>query len=329
MWEVEKEIFGASHGEIGAYLLGLWGMPLDLLEVAALHHQPANSVTKGFTPLTAVHVANALEHETNPDKDDAANAAKVDEAYLAQAGFLDQLDTWRKAVTTRNFTKPDPKAKTVVAATAAKSAPVVPRMATAKSAPAKPAATPLHRVPLQMAPTAKSAPSAGQSKLDASWFAQNRKLVFTGMGTAVFGLLVAWLLSGPFKSPADQTAAQAVTNAASNAPQLADSTPATNNTAPAPTAAPDKSKPSNQPPGTMVVRARTADSSSPVVPPAELTYADLKLQGIFFNSKNPTAIISGKTVHTYDRIAGALVAEITPTGVTLEYQNQRKRLTLK
>ena len=29
LWEVEKQIFGASHGEIGAYLLGLWGMPLD------------------------------------------------------------------------------------------------------------------------------------------------------------------------------------------------------------------------------------------------------------------------------------------------------------
>ena len=73
--EVEKEFFGAGHGEIGAYLLGLWGMPLDLLEVAALHHQPSRSINKGFSVLTAVHVANALEHrDPIGDKDGAVNA---------------------------------------------------------------------------------------------------------------------------------------------------------------------------------------------------------------------------------------------------------------
>ncbi|HTL17563.1 MAG TPA: response regulator, partial [Patescibacteria group bacterium] len=58
--EVEKEIFGATHGEVGAYLLSLWGLPNGVLEATALHHEPGRSADQSFTILTAVHVANAL-----------------------------------------------------------------------------------------------------------------------------------------------------------------------------------------------------------------------------------------------------------------------------
>ena len=97
LWEVEKQIFGASHGEIGAYLLGLWGMPLDLVEAAALHHNPSRCLAKRFTPLTAVHVANALVYEAKPDKEGFV-APQIDEAYLAELGLSDQLQRWREMI---------------------------------------------------------------------------------------------------------------------------------------------------------------------------------------------------------------------------------------
>lgn len=37
--EVERQIFGYSHGEVGACLLGLWGMPVTVLEAVAHHHE--------------------------------------------------------------------------------------------------------------------------------------------------------------------------------------------------------------------------------------------------------------------------------------------------
>ena len=40
LWEVEKEIFGATHGEVGAYLLGLWGMPLEISAKLASQTSP-------------------------------------------------------------------------------------------------------------------------------------------------------------------------------------------------------------------------------------------------------------------------------------------------
>ena len=319
--EVEKEIFGASHGEIGAYLLGLWGMPLDLLEVAALHHLPSGGITQGFTPLTAVHLANALEHETNPDKEDSAIASKIDQEYLAQIGLLDRLDTWRTAVKNKNFTNPAPKARTANA-TAAKSAP-------AKAKAAEPAAKrPVRREPATAAQPALA--GTGGPKLDAAWLSQHRRRVFAGMGLGAFALMVAWLVSGPFGGPAGELdapkAVQAATNAAAAAPEVAGAPAATSDSSTENVSTPEKAGAASPTPGTLVVRARTA-SADPAAGASDAN--DLTLQGIFYNSKNPTAIISGRTVRQNDRLGGALVVEITPTGVTLEYQNQRKKLTLK
>jgi len=57
----EYEVFGATHAEVGAYLLGLWGLPDPIVAATAFHHSPTRSQAKQFSPLTAVHVANALE----------------------------------------------------------------------------------------------------------------------------------------------------------------------------------------------------------------------------------------------------------------------------
>ena len=36
----EREIFGVTHAEVGAYLLGLWGIPFPIVEAVAFHHRP-------------------------------------------------------------------------------------------------------------------------------------------------------------------------------------------------------------------------------------------------------------------------------------------------
>ncbi len=40
--DVEYEKFGISHAEIGAYMLGLWGLPFDIIEAIAHHHTIMN-----------------------------------------------------------------------------------------------------------------------------------------------------------------------------------------------------------------------------------------------------------------------------------------------
>ncbi len=140
LWEVEKQIFGASHGEIGAYLLGLWGMPLDLVEAAALHHNPSRCLSKRFTPLTAVHVANALLYEAKPDKEGYV-PAQVDEAYLADLGLDGRLQYWREMVLTPELEGPEARTRPGESGAAKK-----PAAASPKPAP-KPAPKPVKPAP--------------------------------------------------------------------------------------------------------------------------------------------------------------------------------------
>lgn len=60
---IERDVFETSHAEIGAYLLGLWGLPDEIVEAVAHHHEPRATGTKIFTPAIAVHIANALVNE--------------------------------------------------------------------------------------------------------------------------------------------------------------------------------------------------------------------------------------------------------------------------
>ena len=86
----EQEIFGATHGEVGGCLLGLWSLPMPVVEAVALHHHPACFAGKSFSPLTAVHVANALLHAESAGH----FRALVDRDYLAALGLEEKIPTW-------------------------------------------------------------------------------------------------------------------------------------------------------------------------------------------------------------------------------------------
>lgn len=58
--EAELQVIGASHGEIGAYLLGLWGLPYPLIEAVAFHHSAHAVPQQGFDLLAVLTVAHSL-----------------------------------------------------------------------------------------------------------------------------------------------------------------------------------------------------------------------------------------------------------------------------
>ena len=92
--DFEIEQFGASHADVGGFLLGLWGLPQEIIEAVAFHHDPSSSVDESFTPLTAVHVANVLsEQATDPTLEPAA-AIPIDATYLAKLGMSHKLESW-------------------------------------------------------------------------------------------------------------------------------------------------------------------------------------------------------------------------------------------
>ena len=93
--EAERSVFGAGHPEVGGYLLGLWGLPISLVESAVYHHHPGRCLTRAFTPLTAVHVANVLEQETAVVPG-PASLPQWDREYLAGLGLENRIPVWKE-----------------------------------------------------------------------------------------------------------------------------------------------------------------------------------------------------------------------------------------
>jgi HD-like signal output (HDOD) protein len=82
----EKEIIGATHAEIGAYLIGLWGLPYAIVEAVALHHTPDAVPPRGFDLLATLAVSHALLEESVPGElkaNSMTSPGGVDAAYFS------------------------------------------------------------------------------------------------------------------------------------------------------------------------------------------------------------------------------------------------------
>ncbi|MFN7967499.1 MAG: HDOD domain-containing protein [Acidobacteriota bacterium] len=89
---VERELLGASHAELGAYLLGYWGLPFSMVEAVIHHHTPSLAPGRNHPVLAAVHAADALLGiYTCADPED-----RLDTTFLTRVGFGDQLAHWRE-----------------------------------------------------------------------------------------------------------------------------------------------------------------------------------------------------------------------------------------
>ena len=93
IWEIEEEILGITHAEVGAYLMELWGLPVSIIEALAFHHSPSMSGEIRFSPLTAVYIANILEHGILDTEHNEPQPA-LDSAYLADLNLNNRLKYW-------------------------------------------------------------------------------------------------------------------------------------------------------------------------------------------------------------------------------------------
>ena len=93
--ESELENLGCTHAEVGAYLLGIWGLSDPLIEATAFHHNPTQCPADSFSPLTAVHAANVFEHAAHGTGGDWS-APELDMDYLDALGLSQRIGGWRE-----------------------------------------------------------------------------------------------------------------------------------------------------------------------------------------------------------------------------------------
>ena len=89
----EERILGTTHAEIGAYLLGLWGLPYPIVEAVANHHHRERIENPQLDLVAAVYLANLLAHEHDQP---SSAAEEPDAAYLQAIGATDKLREWRE-----------------------------------------------------------------------------------------------------------------------------------------------------------------------------------------------------------------------------------------
>ena len=98
IFQAEEELMGTSHAEIGAYLLGLWGLPNLAVEAIAHHHHPTRILHSEFDCTVAVYLANLLadELQANPQGAVGLPINEPDRAYLEELGVVPKLDEFRE-----------------------------------------------------------------------------------------------------------------------------------------------------------------------------------------------------------------------------------------
>ncbi|HEU5070584.1 MAG TPA: HDOD domain-containing protein [Verrucomicrobiae bacterium] len=333
LWDVEKEMFGANHGEIGACLLGMWNMSGDIVDAAAFHHEPPLGEHNQLTPLAAVHIANVLEHQLRPDNEFQVLPV-VSTPFLNQLHLLQRLPVWR--ATFANQRSPEKPAQPADA----------PASQTGNQLPGPATATWTSTAAPENEPQ-RTASSTSRS--------QTRGRVYAG--TIAAALLLAAALFRLKWSSDDSVSVNARTlehaepavagfpapslePALAPAPEVA----ATTDLAPAaPTPTSDLA--SNALPEVVALEP-AAVAAPPVIAEAAVTNAapdttasasvapvkaegpTFKLNGIFYGGSNPSAIVNGKAVAVGESVNGATVIRIGQSEVTLDLHGEHQIVRL-
>ena len=95
----ELERFGVAHNGVGAFLLQLWGLPLELIKGVASHHS-FEQCMEGSVVQKAVFAANWIADDAEPESLDSS-AADCNDKNAAQ-NFAAQIKDWYCEVSETN-----------------------------------------------------------------------------------------------------------------------------------------------------------------------------------------------------------------------------------
>jgi putative nucleotidyltransferase with HDIG domain len=98
LFVAEQQLMKVTHAEVGAYLLGLWGLPAPVVEAVANHHVPGRIPHATLDNVGAVHIANALANEcpVYPPSVEPLPAQAVDAEYINELGLAEQIPQWQE-----------------------------------------------------------------------------------------------------------------------------------------------------------------------------------------------------------------------------------------
>lgn len=94
--DAETLVLGCNHAEIAAYLLGLWGLPEQVIEGVAQHYCPVETREAGFSTTLATHAATYFHEQQAPFW--LQDCTSLNLEYITKCGYGDREETWRNKV---------------------------------------------------------------------------------------------------------------------------------------------------------------------------------------------------------------------------------------
>lgn len=92
----ERQIFGTSHAEIGAYLLGLWGLPDSVIEGIAFHHEPGRMDEEHWNICGILHIADRIERNSSTSTNGADGMQGLDKDFIKNRHLEEKFQEWQQ-----------------------------------------------------------------------------------------------------------------------------------------------------------------------------------------------------------------------------------------
>ncbi len=93
--KAEFKVFKASHAEVGGYLLGIWGIPGDVVEAVTFHHRSHQYPGSPFTIAAAVACADRISHELDVERC-IGICPVLDEKMFGSTEMVEKIGEWRQ-----------------------------------------------------------------------------------------------------------------------------------------------------------------------------------------------------------------------------------------
>lgn len=95
--EAEREVLGATSSEVGAYLLALWGQPLQVVRAIAHQDAPESCDIRSPGLATVIYLSKRLSQNADaPLGPASATMGALNEPFLSRVGSLDRLPEYRE-----------------------------------------------------------------------------------------------------------------------------------------------------------------------------------------------------------------------------------------
>ncbi len=94
--KAEHDSEGYTHADVSGYLIGLWKLPMPVVEAVTFHHSPEMLTSNSIEPALAVYAANIIVQEQSPGESGNPSVPSFDRSLMKKMDLQNKIEQWRE-----------------------------------------------------------------------------------------------------------------------------------------------------------------------------------------------------------------------------------------